>query len=74
MIEPEPIRCGCGGPVKTDNIFVLAHDNEYDCEVEMPMYRVFCKQCGISTPFAYPSKTDAITSWNRAMSGKYSPE
>ena len=69
MGEPTPIRCGCGGPVSTD--YICVDTIEDDILVIMPVYRVFCHKCGISTPCAYKSRQDAIRAWNIAMSGNY---
>lgn len=65
--ELKPVRCGCGGPTKIDYIFIETYSYEHDCPVDEPAYRVYCKQCGISTPCAYPTEAEAVTAWNRAM-------
>ena len=75
MGELTPVRCGCGGIVSTDYIVVRTKDqcDDYEFDVDMPVYRVFCHQCGITTPLAYPSKQDAIRAWNIAMCGNKNP-
>lgn len=71
--ELKPVKCGCGGPTKIDYICIETYSHEHDCQVVEPVYRVFCKQCGISTPCAYPTEADAVTAWNRAMAGNVYP-
>ena len=65
--ELKPVRCGCGGPVITTDYICVETTDEDDIPIVEPAYRVFCRQCGISTPFSYPSKHGAIKAWNRAM-------
>ncbi len=68
--ELKPVNCGCGGPVSSKDYICVETTNEEGFPIIEPVYRVFCRQCGISTPFAYPSKSDAIRAWNRAMSAE----
>lgn len=61
-------QCGCGGEVRTDHIYI-DKTNEDSILIEEPIYRVYCRQCGISTPFTYLSEAKAIAAWNKAMGG-----
>lgn len=55
--ELTPVRCGCGG----EAVVYVTHwwGKCYVCE---------CDECGIQTK-TYPIEAEAITAWNRAMSG-----
>ena len=54
--ELKPVPCGCGGEAN-----VISGTN-------IPRSLVICKNCGIGT-MTYDTEAEAITAWNRAMSG-----
>lgn len=53
--ELTPVRCGCGG----ETVIMSTPSGRYV---------VGCKKCDICTGL-YNSETEAVTAWNRAMSG-----
>lgn len=55
--ELKPVRCGCGG--EANIVFPFMHTE---------MYLIECNECGICTS-SYNTESEAITAWNRAMSG-----
>lgn len=59
--ELKPVRCGCGG--ETWAFMTLYPENP-----ERP-YICQCRNCFTRTG-GYPTESDAITAWNRAMSAK----
>lgn len=54
----KPVPCGCGGEASL--CYGFEHRN---------IYAVECNKCGICT-CDYDTASEAITAWNRAMSGK----
>ena len=56
--EMKPVNCGCGGEAK------IIHCDYYGDK----RTSVYCTDCGIQTGY-YPTETEAVTAWNRAMSG-----
>ena len=60
MIEDlKPVRCGCGGEA------VKVQHELFD---RVFKWRIHCMKCGIETRM-YNTEAEAITAWNRAMSG-----
>ena len=60
--EMKPVRCGCGGwPV----ICIRGKDMYWQ---PCGLYEVHCQDCGLNTK-RYDTEAEAITAWNRAMSG-----
>ena len=57
--QPKPVFCGCGGKAKVEGHFLGAKYEYWD---------VTCAECGISTE-AHLTEAEAITAWNKAMSG-----
>ena len=55
-----PVRCGCGGEAK-----VVKHEY-YMCS---STYGVTCYKCGTATNQGFDTEVEAVTAWNRAMSG-----
>ena len=60
--ELKPVRCGCGGEV------TIKHYWQYRYYDEAPYFYVWCQKCHIKTD-GYDTEAEAITAWNRAMSG-----
>ncbi len=58
--EMKPVRCGCGGEAVTD--YLIGETGE-----GISWY-VYCKECETETKW-YDTEAEAITAWNRAMSG-----
>lgn len=57
--ELTPVPCGCGGE---------AIYGKWVRKVGVIAHAVGCKNCGIQTK-PYPTEAEAITAWNKAMSG-----
>lgn len=57
VCQPKPVRCVCGGEAQ---VFFPFTNNS--------VYMIECKKYGICTN-AYETEVEAITAWNRAMSG-----
>lgn len=55
----KPVNCGCGGE---------AIYGKWVRKAGVIAHAVGCKNCGIQTK-PYPTEAEAITAWNRAMSG-----
>ena len=58
--ELTPVRCGCGGEATVDCYLGDLDKND--------LYYVYCPECNIQTA-NYLIEAEAITAWNRAMSG-----
>ncbi len=60
MENPKPCKCGCGGEAEVDCYLgcISTHD----------LYYVYCKNCYIQSA-NYKTEAEAVTAWNRAMSG-----
>ena len=58
--ELKPVRCGCGG-------FADSHLGKYASKYANWWF-ISCEKCGVRTPLC-DSRDEAITTWNRAMSG-----
>ena len=58
--ELKPVNCGCGGEAKID---------KHTYYRALPTYGVRCHRCGQETRQFYMTEAEAITAWNRAMSG-----
>ena len=61
--ELKPVKCGCGGEAKVET----DHDTFVPGE-PIDWKRVRCSECNIRTTWR-STETEAITAWNRAMSG-----
>lgn len=57
MEELKPVRCGCGGEAFAGEVRFWGR-----------CYTVQCSECGIETK-PHPTEAEAVTAWNRAMSG-----
>ena len=58
--ELTPVRCGCGGEAKID---------KHTYYRALPTYGVRCHRCGQQTRHFYMTEAEAITAWNKAISG-----
>ena len=61
--ELKPVNCGCGGEAKVET----DHDTIQPV-APIDWKRVVCAKCNIRTTWR-KTETEAITAWNRAMSG-----
>lgn len=59
----KPVRCGCGGEA---NIYI--YEARWKITEDGYQRSVGCLKCGIATQL-YDTEAEAITAWNRAMSG-----
>ena len=54
----KPVNCGCGGEAKVTPY----HGDGYES------FYVYCQNCNTDSDY-YETEAEAITAWNRAMSG-----
>ena len=62
----KPVNCGCGGEAKVEPLPFETWNDIWDASVSQ--YLVRCDRCGMTTRL-HDTETEAITAWNRAMSG-----
>ena len=62
MSDMKPVPCGCGGEAE-----VIKHTFR-DAGV-LPCYGVTCKKCGTASWHGFDTESEAVTAWNKAMSG-----
>ena len=61
MSEMKPVKCGCGGEAVVGHI-------EKTSYLPKDRWYIGCPKCDICTGI-YDTEAEAITAWNRAMSG-----